>query len=100
LEIIVKIVLNISNLVFFIAFVCNLTIHVLIPLKSHLQGAYLCKTAARCLLERYMVQGIKIICNNSLISDAFSGSVCIISDNRIMCEIKVLAGKPEGKRTV
>jgi hypothetical protein len=47
-----------------------------------------------------MVQGFKIICNNSLISDAFSGSVCKISDNRIMSEIEVLAGKPKGKRTV
>jgi hypothetical protein len=47
-----------------------------------------------------MEHDIKIICNNSLISDAFSGSVCIISDNRIMCEFEVLAGKPEGKRTV
>ena len=42
----------------------------------------------------------KIICNNSLISDAFSGSVYIISDNRIMSETEVLSGKPEGKRTV
>jgi hypothetical protein len=47
-----------------------------------------------------MVQGIKITCNNCLISDDFSGSVFIISDNRIMREIEVLAGKPEGKRTV
>jgi hypothetical protein len=100
LEIIVKIVLNLRNSVCSIAFMCNLTIHVSIPLRIHLHGADLCKTAARCLLERYMVQGIKIICNNSLISDAFSGSVCVISDNRIMSEIEVLAGKPEGKRTV
>jgi hypothetical protein len=47
-----------------------------------------------------MVQGIKITCNNSLISDYVSGSVFIVSDNRIMSEIEVLAGKPEGKRTV
>jgi hypothetical protein len=47
-----------------------------------------------------MAQGIKIICNNSLISYAFSGSVWIISDNTIMSEIEVLDGKPEGKRTV
>ena len=47
-----------------------------------------------------MAQGIKIICNNSLISDAFIGSVWIISDNTIMSEIEVLDGKPEGKRIV
>jgi hypothetical protein len=47
-----------------------------------------------------MVQSIIIIRNNSLISDAFSGSVCIISDYMIMREIEVLAGKSEGKRTV
>jgi len=47
-----------------------------------------------------MVQGIKIICNNSLISDAFSGSVFIISGNRITREIMGLADKPEGKRKV
>jgi hypothetical protein len=46
------------------------------------------------------MQGNKIICNNSLISDAFSGSVCIISDNRFRSEMEVLAGKPEAKRTV
>jgi hypothetical protein len=47
-----------------------------------------------------MVQGVKIICNNRLNFDAFSGSVRIISDNRIMSEIEVLAGKPKGKRTI
>ena len=47
-----------------------------------------------------MAQGIKIIYNNSLISDAFCGSVWIILDNSIMSEIEVLDGKPEGKRTV
>jgi hypothetical protein len=46
-----------------------------------------------------MVQGIKIICNNSLVNDAFSGSVSIISDNRIISEFEGLAGKPEGKKT-
>jgi hypothetical protein len=46
-----------------------------------------------------MVQGIKI-CNYTYISDALRGSVFIISDNRIMSETEVLAGKPEGNRTV
>ena len=40
----------------------------------------------------------KIICNNSLIPDAFSVSVCIISDKNIMSEIQILVDKPEGKR--
>jgi hypothetical protein len=47
-----------------------------------------------------MVQSIKIICNYTYISGAFSGSLGIISDNRIMSETEVLADKPEGKRTV
>jgi hypothetical protein len=46
-----------------------------------------------------MVQGIKIICNNSIISDAFSGLVFIISVKSIVSEIVVLVGKPAGKRT-
>jgi len=44
------------------------------------------------------VQVIQIIFTNNLISDVFSSSVYIILDNRIMSEIQVLAGKPEGKR--
>jgi hypothetical protein len=36
-----------------------------------------------------MVQGIKTICNYSLISAAFSGSMCIISGNRVMSEFEV-----------
>jgi len=47
-----------------------------------------------------MVQSIKIICNKSLISDAFCVSEFIISDNRIIREIHVLAGKPEGRRRI
>jgi hypothetical protein len=47
-----------------------------------------------------MVQGIKIICNNSIISVAFCGSVFIISNNKIIRKIKDLADKPKGKRTV
>jgi hypothetical protein len=47
-----------------------------------------------------MVQGINIICTDSLICVAFSGSVYIMADNIIMSEIHVLAGKPEGERTV
>jgi hypothetical protein len=47
-----------------------------------------------------MVQVIQTIYTDSLISDAFSGSVYLISDNMIMSEIQVLADKPEGKRTV
>jgi len=79
---------------------CYFTLHVSTPLRSHLQGAHLFKTAARYWLERYIVQGIKIICNNSLISNALSGSVWIISDNKIMNEIDVFDGKLEGNRTV
>jgi len=60
----------------------------------------LCKTAARCSLKIYIVQVIQTIYTGSLISDAFSGTVYIISDNMIMSEIQVLAGKPEGKRTI
>jgi hypothetical protein len=73
--------------------------HVSTLLRIHLHGAHLCKTAARCWLERYMVQGIKI-CNNTYISDPLSGSLFIISHNRIMSETEVLAGKPDGNRTV
>jgi hypothetical protein len=47
-----------------------------------------------------MVQGIKIICNNSLISDAFSGSVSIISENRIMSEIEVWLANPKKKKNI
>ena len=47
-----------------------------------------------------MEQGIKIVCINSLIFDAFSGSVWIISDERIMSETEFLSGKPGGKRIV
>jgi len=100
LEISVKIVLILCNSLFVIAVMCYLTLHVTTHLRSHLQVAHLRKTAARYWSDRYMVQGFKIICNNSLISDAFSGSVCKISDNRIMSVIEVLAGKPKGKRTV
>jgi len=46
------------------------------------------------------VQVIQIIFTNNPISDVFSSSVYIILDNKIMSEILVLAGKPEGKRTV
>jgi len=100
LEIVVNTVLKPFNSRLAIAFVCYLTLHVSTPLRSHFQGAHLCTTAARYWLHRYMVQGIKIICNNSLIFYAFSGSVWIISYNRIMSEIQGLADKPEGKRTV
>jgi len=58
------------------------------------------KIAARYWLDCYMAQGIKIICKNSLISDSFSGPVCIIPNNRIIREIEDLVGKHEGKRTV
>ena len=37
-----------------------------------------------------MVQVIEINCSNSLISDAFSSSGCIISNNRILSQIQVL----------
>jgi len=47
-----------------------------------------------------MVRSIKIICNNSLISDSFLGSVFIISDNSVIREINGLSDKPKGKRTV
>jgi hypothetical protein len=79
---------------------CYLTLHVSTPLRINLQGAHLFKTAARYRLERYIVQGFKIIRKNTLITNAFSGSVSIISDNRIMSEIEGLVGKPEGKRTL
>ena len=79
---------------------CYLTLHVSTALRSHLQGSHLCKTAARCYLDNYTVQVIKIVCTNSLISDAFSCSVYVLSDNSIMSEIQVLAVRPEGKRTV
>ena len=79
---------------------CYLTLHVSTALRCHLQGTNLCKTAARCYLDSYTVHVINIICINSLTSDDFSCSVYIISDNSIMSEIQVLAGKLERKRTV
>jgi hypothetical protein len=74
-----------------------LTLHVSTPLRCHHQGAHLCKTAGRYWLELYIVQDFKIIC---LITNAFSGSVFIISVNKIMSENVVLVGKREGKRRV
>ena len=41
------------------------------------------------------MQLIKIICNDSLVSHAFSGSVYIIPDNSIMSVIQVFKPKRE-----
>jgi len=47
-----------------------------------------------------MLQVIQTIYTGRLISDALSGSVYIISGNRIMSEIQVLTAKREGKSTI
>ena len=83
---------------------CYFTLHVSTTLRSHLQGTHLCKTAARYWLDRYMVQGIKIICNNSLTNvywrrDAMLGTIAALACNDWEEQQKKSVVERHGQRT-